>query len=318
MSVLITGGGGFIGAYVLRNLLACTEHRAVIFDRNIDEIRERAKIFRSEQGRIHWECGDIVDNNFLEDVFSKYKIHQVIHLAVVLLRASEKDPSHAIRVNCEGTHNVFSAALKADVRKVVWPSSIAVFGAPNEYKTDILPVDAPFNPHTIYGACKAFDEYLAKYYLYKGLNLVGLRFCLVYGPGRGTGKGSGADFITELIDKSISGEEWVSIPYGEESFNFLYIEDAVRSIMLALSDSGKTGVYTICGEYRSLKDMASHVKKLAPQAKIRLQPGTYSLCWLHDMKPALEGIGYFPEFTMEKGIEKYIEILRKDKNVSDL
>ena len=311
MRILLTGGGGFVGGYVLRSLLSDAATEVVVFDQNIAAAQKREPVPAHCQGRLFWEKGDVTSRESLDRVLREYEIDKVVHLAYVLMQAAEDNPPKAIRVNCEGTNNIFAACLAAKVKKTVWASSIAVFGSPGEYDDEILTNGAKLKPHTIYGACKAFDEYISEYYQRAGLDLVGLRFSLVYGHGRAQVTGSGADFVTDLIEKAVASSNWVSVPYGEEHFDFLYVEDAARAVILALDQNSRAGTYTICGDYRPLREMAAYVKRLAPEANIRLQPGTYGLYWRHDMKPALEGISYFPEYTMEMGVKKYIDQLKE-------
>ena len=311
MRILVTGGAGFIGSYILDKLLAEPKNEVVVFDTTSGQSGEMSRIRKQNPKRFFWAQGDITTRKALDAVIRQYEIQQVVHLAFMLPEPSAKDVSMAIRVNGEGTNNIFAASLQADVQKVVWASSINVFGSPEDYKEEILSANARFNPHSIYGACKAFDEFLGAYYQKLGLNVIGLRFCLVYGPSRGRIKKTDYNFINEFIEKAVKSKEWVSVPYAEEFFNFLYLEDAARAVMLALGENGKAGTYTICGEYRSVRDMAGCVKKMIPDANICMQSMHYGLCWLHDMKPALEGIGYFPKYNMESGIQQYIRWLMR-------
>jgi nucleoside-diphosphate-sugar epimerase len=315
MKILVTGGGGFIGTYVVGELLSSGNDEIVVFDCNESKTLPKALLDSSLLEKITWEIGDIVSSKALQRVIKKHQIQKVVHLAYLLMEQSEKNPSQAIRVNCEGTYNVFETCRKAKVEKVVWGSSIAVYGSPEEYQDEIISSNALFKPSSIYGVCKAFNEFLALYYQKKGLNSIGLRFCLAYGPGRSLIKGSSSNFITDLIEKPVFSNEWVSIPYGDDAVNYLYIEDAARAVTLALREESKKGIYTICGDYRPIRDVAAYVKKIVNHANIRLQPGSFGLCQRYDMKPAFEGIGYFPKYSMEDGVTKYIDFLKQKESI---
>src|SRR5207244_7563835 len=112
-------------------------------------------------------------------------------------------PLRTLRVNCEGTLNVFEAALAVGAGKVVWASSSAVFGSAAR-REDRIDNDSFHAPQGLYGATKSFNEQLgAHYQRVYGLDNVGLRFPFVYGFGRAltVARGTGASFAAELLDK---------------------------------------------------------------------------------------------------------------------
>lgn len=318
MNILVTGGTGFIGSYVVRDLLS-EGNNVVIYELlpNFDIIE---KITPDEKRKkVTFEKGDITDMACLFRVIKNYNIEKVVHLAGLLMQGCEDNPSLAIRVNCVGTDNVFAACNLLSIQRVVWASSIAVYGGPEVYDEDILDNDSNHKPHFVYGACKSFNEFMAEFYLReKGLNHVGLRFNVVYGPGKySTGtRGSGAAFVSELIDKPVLSQELCSVPYGDGALDWLYVEDASRSVCLALRPEARGGVYNICGEYRSIQDVASYVKSLLPEANIELQPGEWLFCGKYDMSEAQQGIGYWPKYNMEEGVRQTINFLRREKGLS--
>ena len=217
MNTLVTGGTGFIGSYVVRDLLL-EGHNVVIYDLlpNFDLLERITPIEQRE--KLQFERGDINDMACLLRVLKDYNIDKVVHLAALLMQGCEDNPSLAIRVNCEGTDNLFVACTLLNIQKVVWASSIAVYGDTEEYDEDVLSNDSNHKPHFFYGACKSFNEFLADYYLKKkGLKHVGLRFNVVYGPGRYSTatRGSGATFASELIEKPALSQELCSVPYGD-------------------------------------------------------------------------------------------------------
>jgi UDP-glucose 4-epimerase len=317
MNILVTGGTGLIGSYVVRDLLL-EGHSVVIYDLlpNTALIERITTLEYREKFKL--EIGDVNDLPCLLRALKDYKIESVVHLAYILLAGSEANPSLAIRVNCEGTNNVFEASLFLGIQKVVWGSSISVYGNPEEYQEEILRNNSAHKPNNVYGACKSFNEFMADYYFRKkGLNHVGLRFNVVYGAGKISTltRGTGAGFVSELTEKPVLSNELCEVPYGDDAMNWLYVEDASRAVSLGLHQGTQTGTYTICGDYRSIQDVASYVKEILPEAKIQLQPGRYGFCGKYDMTEAQEGIGYWPQYTMEEGIRKTINFLRKEKGL---
>lgn len=317
MNILVTGGTGFIGSYVVRDLLL-ERHNVVIYDL-LPNTALLERITTPEQRKeVKLEIGDLTDLPCLLRVLKQHKIESVVHLAYILLAGSEANPSLAIRVNCEGTNNLWESSLLLDIKKVVWGSSISVYGNPEEYPEEILRNDSNHKPNSVYGACKSFNEFMADYYFRKkGLNHVGLRFNVVYGPGKISTltRGTGAGFASELIEKPALTHEVCEVPYGDDAVNWLYVEDASKAVCVALRQGSQSGTYTICGDYRPMRDVASYVRKILPEAKIQLQPGRYGICGKFDMTEAQKGIGYWPQYAMEEGVRKTINFLRKEKGL---
>jgi UDP-glucose 4-epimerase len=317
MNVLVTGGTGFIGSYTVRALIA-EGHQVLVYDLVPNEGLLARILSPEERRNVRVESGDVTDLTALLRILKNQRIEGVVHLAYLLQQGSEDNPSLAVRVNCQGTNNVFEASLRHGIDKVVWGSSIGVYGHPEEYPEEVLRGDSPHKPHFFYGACKSFNEFMADFYLRKrGLKHVGLRFNLVYGPGRYStaSRGSGASFASELIEKPVLSGEACSVPYGNDSFNWLYVEDAATSAALGVQRESRPGTYTICGDYRPLREVAAYVKKLLPRTKINIGVERYGFCWRHDMTEAREGIGYWPKYTMEEGVKKTINFLRKEKGL---
>ena len=313
MRYLITGGCGFIGAYVTRYLIR-EGHEVVIYDFNPNTTLLFHLLNGEQQTKVTVVAGDTTDLAGFIRTVRKYDIQEIVHLAYMLTSGSEINPSLAIRINIQGTSNVFEAAAILGLRKVVWASSITVFGSQADYAEKCLGNDAVHKPRYLYGACKSFCEYLGKYYFAKHeLDNVGLRFALVYGPGRYSTmtRGTVAGFASELIEKPVLSTDPCKIPYGDDVISWLYVEDAARSVYLG-SQANRTAerAYTICGDLRPMKEAVSYVQKLLPKAKIEVQPGKLDLFWNHELDPAEKGIGYRPQYSMERGVEETIKMVQ--------
>jgi nucleoside-diphosphate-sugar epimerase len=318
MNILVTGGTGFIGSYVVRDLLS-ERHNVVIYDLLPNTALIERITTLEQRKEIKLEIGDITDLPCLLRALKQHKIESVVHLAYILLGGSEANPSLAFRVNCEGTNNLWEASLVLGIKKVVWGSSISVYGKPEEYREEILSNASNHKPNSVYGACKSFNEFMADYYFRKkGLDYAGLRFNVVYGPGKMStlGRGTGVTFASELIEKPALTHELCEVPFGDDAINWLYVEDASNSVRVALREGTQAGTYTICGDYRPMRDVAAYVRKILPEAKIQLQPGLYEICGKFDMTEAQKAIGYWPQYAMEEGVRKTINFLRKEKGLS--
>jgi len=308
---MIIGGTGFIGSYLAKELINRKED-VIIFDIKkqlnpiMEEITEKVNIV----------IGDITDIHDLSCAIKKYNPEKIVHLASLLADYSQKNPRKAIKVNCLGTCNVFESAKLFDIKKVVWTSSVAVYG-PREYY-DKMPVneETPTKPESIYGACKVFNENLALYYRKQyGLDFIGLRLSVVYGPFR---RGGRSAFASEMIYKSIIGEP-IEIPYGDEIISWLYIKDAVQAIIKALDvEETEHVIFNIPGDTRSVKEAVDIIRRKIPGANIKLEPGKLASYVDIDGKRAEKELGFKIRYTLEKGIEDFIETIKRYQNKTTL
>ena len=213
--------------------------------------------------------GDVTDLPAVLRAMGSAQAQRVVHLAATLSVSSEVNPLRTLKVNCEGTLNVFEAALALGVSKVVWASSVAVFGISGE-REGFIENNAHHEPTGLYGAVKSFNESLGMHYKnQRGLDNIGLRFTVVYGYGKALtmARGTGADFVTELLEKPAIGEPGV-IRNGDDAPDFLYAEDVGRAIHLATEAPlcPQSGL-TICGTTGSMHDAVALVKQLLPRRR---------------------------------------------------
>ena len=252
MRVLITGGGGFIGAWLSKRLLA-SGHEVQIFDlrkeRNI-----AAAIVGSALDRIDWVLGDVSDGNAVRQAAEGCDL--LVHLAAVLTPACQQDPVRGAQINLIGTLNVFEAARVHGLQKVLYMSSAGVYG------TDDGSVPYPL---THYGAFKLAGEGSARaYHLDHGISSLGVRPLVVYGAGRETGLTAGPTIACRAAAR---GETYI-IPFSGDS-NFVYVDDVAAAFAKG-ADTTINGahVHNILGEKSSAESIAGEIKRLIPRADI--------------------------------------------------
>lgn len=302
MSFLVTGGTGFIGSHLIRELVERGQS-VIAFDYApnivaISDVKEKVEVVR----------GDVLDVTELLNTIKKYDVKYIIHLAYLLIPESQEKPLKAIKVNCEGTTNVFEAARVMDVKRVVWASSVAVYGPAEYYGGKPVNEDAPKRPTTVYGACKVLNEFIGEHYynLYR-LDNIGLRFTVVYGPGRTRGATA---FASELIENPALGKS-VKVPYGDQKIDWQYVKDAVKAIILACKvRQVKDRIFNTCGDLHTIREAAEYVRKLIPDAAIEVESGTMGWQMNFDITRAKEQLDYSPSYTIEKGIREHINIVR--------
>ncbi len=266
MSILITGGTGFIGTHLARQLLK-RDLDVVLFDicpdlSLLEDVREKISIV----------TGDLASRTDVFKVVKEYDVKSVYHCGALLSESAEKDPSRAFEVNTIGTWHVLEASRLFGIEKVVFTSTIAAFG--NYINRASVPNEAPQFPITMYGVTKVCSERLGEYYHRKfGVDFRAVRFPSVIGPGRGPG---GVSAYTTLMIQMPALE----IPYDifvheDAQIPILYVKDAVRALILiheAPNERLRRRVYNIEGVSPTAKEIAEQVGILLPNSRLRFRP----------------------------------------------
>ena len=312
VNYLVTGGTGFVGAYAVKALVEAG-HRVTVFDLMLNREYLADVLGGPAADGVQLVSGDVTDLPAVLRAMGSAQAQRVVHLAATLSVSSEVNPLRTLKVNCEGTLNVFEAALALGVSKVVWASSVAVFGISGE-REGFIENNAHHEPTGLYGAVKSFNESLGMHYKnQRGLDNIGLRFTVVYGYGKALtmARGTGADFMTELLEKPAIGEPGV-IRNGDDAPDFLYAEDVGRAIHLATeAPPCPLSGLTICGTAGSMRDAVTFVKRLLPDADLRVEDGHTIGAMNYDPSVTEAAIGYSPQFTMEEGFRATINAMRK-------
>jgi UDP-glucose 4-epimerase len=307
MAYLVTGGSGCIGAYVLRDLLRRGE-KVVNFDADPSGGVLAQVLAPESRALVTTIRGDIRDSYQINRVMKEQKVEKIIHLASLQIPASNADPASAVAINVGGLMNILESARVFPLKSIVWASSVAVFGPPSDYPDGPLANGSHHRPGSVYGATKSLGEFLLDFYRKEyGIQSVGFRFTAVYGVGRDRGRSS---FTTEMIRKAVAGEEY-EVPFGDDILDWQYVEDVSRLIVTA-SDAGptRTRVFNTKGDYRPVKDGVEYLRRLMPEARLTIAPGAFGITWNYDTEPLVRELGFVPEYSMEEGIYKTLNLYR--------
>lgn len=314
MRYFITGGTGFIGAHVTRQL-AAAGHEITIYDLAPDPFMLDDLLSPAERAAVQVVAGDITDLAAMLRAMRQAPPQRVIHLAALLTAKSNENPRLSLNVNCMGTLNIFEAALDRGVERVVWGSSVGVFGLASKRAPGAVDNEAPHTPTDLYGACKSLNERFSKHYRRAfGLDCVGLRYAGVYGYGkaRTLTRGTGASFMTELIDNPAAGLPG-TVPAGDAILDFVHIDDAARATVLASQTGPVKPVALNIGGFRaSLRQAAQIVRDAIPDAQLTVEDGSWNGIDHHyDLSAAEAAIGYRPAITLEEGLRENIAQIRR-------
>lgn len=303
---LVTGGTGFIGSEIVNLLAARDGEQPVVLDRFprrdvLGDLGERVPVLE----------GDIRDPEFIRSAIEKYHVDRIIHTASLLQEQCQRDPIAAINVNVRGTGNVLEAARRTDVKRVVFSSSIAVYGYSKYSPVD---EDHPCRPETVYGASKLFCECLGANYLKLfGLSFMALRYGLVYGPGESGSAGMARDFqqflAACLLKKS------AALKGANQQWPYLYVKDAARAAVLAcFADSPGHQVFNVAGQSHTLYQLADIIKRFEPTVRIELDPEPNPNLLVDgflDISRARAELKFEPEYSLERGVTECISQLRR-------
>ena len=162
--VLITGALGQLGTS-LQNVL----HKKGDFVIATD-IRDTTKNIECQYEKL-----DVLSYDELYKIVKKHEINVIYHLVAILSAKGEKNPFHSWKINMETFQNIIDVSIKCKIKKIFWPSSIAVFGKDSNLK--FVPQNAYTKPTTIYGVSKLAGEKLMNYYYHKyKLDIRSIRF----------------------------------------------------------------------------------------------------------------------------------------------
>ncbi len=320
MTYLVTGGTGFIGSRVVRDLVREGES-VVVYDWNPEIIMLERMLTQDEiSNKVKIVRGDVTDFAHLIGTIKQNNVENIVHLAALLLHDVNANPLLAVKINCEGTVAVFEAARILGLKKVVWISSGSVFGPPEAYTEEYIPNDAPHYPQNLYGGTKSLDEQFATYYASRyGMDIEAIRLVLVYGAWQSRGRT--AAIIREMVTNPALGKPGKVPAARDNILGWTYVDDAARAIVLACK-AIKTNnrAFSVRGTIHSVGEIIDYVTELIPDASISVLSLEKSQSHLimtckYDMSAIEDELGFSLHWTMKEGIRETINLIRKENGL---
>lgn len=294
MNILITGGCGFIGSYLVRRLIDLKNiSRIVVLDikdceyENVDFIRM-----------------DIRDKNI---AYIMHNIDIVIHLAALIdVRESVLNPNLYHDINVNGTLNILDSCIKNHVSKIIFTSSAAVYGNPM-----YLPIDEkhPLNPLSPYGASKAASElYISAYHYSYNIDAVIFRLFNVYGYGQSS---KYAGVIKIFMENALKNRPLEIFGDGFQTRDFIYVEDVIDAIIKSMKMDIDFNIFNIgSGKSLSINSLAKIFSKILDRelkiihSKPRKGDIRHSYANIDRAKKIL---GWVPKTSIEDGLRRMLE-----------
>lgn len=295
-TILVTGAGGFIGSAVLAQLRdADIKVRAFDLGPAPSELPPNAQWI---QGSMN--CATDMRRALMD-------VDAVIHLAFVMDIEAEH-PLISCETNLLSTVRLFDLAREYKVRRVVWASSVMVYGPLGQYPAGPISEAAEPMPRTSYGASKLALEWFARSYRARGLETIGLRFTTVFGPSRK--RLGAAGFCVTLFEDAIRGE--IYIKEADRRANMLFVDDAASACIKCLHATGPlSDVYNISGFDCSVGDLVKIIQACHVVPEVYTEPGGSSpwptdICYDH----AQQDIDYQPRYDIKRSCQTYLQYLQ--------
>ena len=266
-TILVLGACGQVGTELVENLQNIHGEGNVI---SSDIRKSDHPVFANGI----FETLDVLDKKKIAEVFAKYKPTVVYHLAALLSATAEANPKFGWELNMDGTFNIFDACLEYGVKRIFWPSSIAVFG-PTTPRVN-TPQSTILEPSTVYGITKlAGERYCEYYYNRYGLDVRSIRYPGLIGwkslPGGGT-----TDYAVDIFHQALKASTYECFLSGDTTLPMMHMEDAVRATLEIVEAPSNIihirSSYNIAGVSFNPEELTAEIRKHIPDFTITYQP----------------------------------------------
>ena len=309
--ILVIGGAGFIGSHLIKELLKHPVKEVIIYDNfargKMENIEDSLK---DDRCNIFPLGGDIRDIDILNVAMKD--VDYVFHLAAMWLLHCKDFPRTAFDVNIQGTFNVLEASVNNNIKKLIYSSSASVYGDAAEVP---MTEEHPFNNKNFYGATKIAGEAMATAYNDRyGLEVIGLRYMNVYGPGQDQ-HAVYSGVVPIMLNKIETNEQPVINGDGSQSYDFIYVEDIARANIAALESDVKNAYYNVGTEVQtSIRELCDTILELkSSELKVKYVPYStddarqFVQNRIGSRKKAEKELSFKFKYNLTQGLQKLID-----------
>ena len=308
MNVLVTGGAGFIGSHLVRQLLDA-EHQVTVLDNVSTGTWQHLP-----QGKDTCTCWEMdIRYKAAREKIEQAKFDVIVHLAAqTMVDVSIKDPEFDASENVMGTVNILEAARHSGVKRIIFASTAASYGDVTE---DRLPIreEETLAPMSFYGLTKVtVEKYVNLYHDLYGLDYVALRFANVYGERQGdTGEGG----VISIFAKRIAKDQGITVfGDGKQTRDFIYAGDIAAGIIAAMTTDKANAVYNLSNQTETsllelIELMAKASGKTVEPAFAAPREGDINRSMLcHEA--AVQNLDWQPQMDLAEGLARTIAYFR--------
>ena len=318
MTVLVTGGLGFIGSNVVLQLLK-KDIDVLVTDldivKNKDKLESNILKIGKNKDKVRYQKLDITNHKEIENIFQNNKIDSVINLAYGIGTICEENPLLASKINIVGTTSIFEMIVKYKIRRLVFASSETVYGAHQEFFGNRAVTEEDYsginNHFYTYGVMKLLNEFMAEKYIKKhGCSIAYTRPSVVFGYGR---QNTAINWAEDFAAKPALGEA-AYLPFSKNNRdNWIYVDDCAEQLVrLALKETLNYSCFNTGAETLDGAQLEATVKKIIPDAEIYFDENVKSTPLIDDQNDERirKEIDFNPR-SFEEGVKCLIEDVRK-------
>ena len=318
MTVLVTGGLGFIGSKVVLQLLK-KDIDVLVTDldivKNKDKLESNILKIGKNKDKVKYQKLDITNYKEIENIFQNNKIDSVINLAYGIGTICEENPLLASKINIVGTTSIFEMIVKYKIRRLVFASSETVYGAHQEFFGNRAVTEEDYsginNHFYTYGVMKLLNEFMAEKYIKKhGCSIAYTRPSVVFGYGR---QNTAINWAEDFAAKPALGQA-AHLPFSKKNRdNWIYVDDCAEQLVrLALKETLNYSCFNTGAETLDGSQLEATVKKIIPDAEIYFDENVKSTPLIDDQNDERirNEIDFNPR-SFEEGVKCLIQDVRE-------
>ena len=318
MTVLVTGGLGFIGSKVVLQLLK-KDIDVLVTDldivKNKDKLESNILKIGKNKDKVKYQKLDITNYKEIENIFQNNKIDSVINLAYGIGTICEENPLLASKINIVGTTSIFEMIVKYKIRRLVFASSETVYGAHQEFFGNRAVTEEDYsginNHFYTYGVMKLLNEFMAEKYIKKhGCSIAYTSPSVLFGYGR---QNTAINWAEDFAAKPALGQA-AHLPFSKKNRdNWIYVDDCAEQLVrLALKETLNYSCFNTGAETLDGNQLEATVKKIIPDAEIYFDENVKSTPLIDDQNDdrIRNEIDFNPR-SFEEGVKCLIQDVRE-------